>query len=78
VNPSELADRLIEAAGQRVATTPLTDEFPELDVPTAYTIQDAVVAAREASGSVIVGAKLGLTSTAKQKQMNVDEPLYGW
>jgi len=78
VNPSELADRLIEAAGDRVATTPLTDEFPELDVPTAYTIQDAVVAAREASGSVIVGAKLGLTSTAKQKQMNVDEPLYGW
>ena len=26
----------------------------------------------------IVGAKLGLTSTAKQKQMNVDRPLYGW
>ena len=27
---------------------------------------------------MIVGAKLGLTSKAKQEQMNVDEPLYGW
>jgi 2-keto-4-pentenoate hydratase len=78
VNPSELADRLIRAASERVATTPLTDEYPELDVPTAYTIQDAVVQARRDAGAVMVGAKLGLTSAAKQKQMNVSEPLYGW
>jgi len=26
----------------------------------------------------VVGANLGLTSTAKQRQMKVDEPLYGW
>lgn len=78
MNPSELADRLIAAARDRIATTPLTDEYPDLDVPTAYTIQDAVVEARRDAGSVIVGAKLGLTSAAKQKQMNVSEPLYGW
>ncbi|MDA9802871.1 fumarylacetoacetate hydrolase family protein [bacterium] len=78
MNPSELADRLIRAASERVATTPLTDEYPELDVPTAYTIQDAVVQARRDAGAVMVGAKLGLTSAAKQKQMNVSEPLYGW
>lgn len=78
MNPSELADRLIRAARDRVATTPLTDDYPELDVPTAYTIQDAVVQARRDAGAVMVGAKLGLTSAAKQKQMNVSEPLYGW
>jgi 2-oxo-3-hexenedioate decarboxylase len=78
VNRDELADRLINAAQDRVATTPLTDEYPDLDVATAYTIQDAVVAARRSQGSVVVGAKLGLTSAAKQKQMNVSEPLYGW
>ncbi len=78
MNPSELADRLIRAASDRVATTPLTDDYPELDVPTAYTIQDAVVQARRDAGAVMVGAKLGLTSAAKQKQMNVSEPLYGW
>ncbi len=78
MNPSELADRLITAAQDRIATTPLTDEYPDLDVPTAYTIQDAVVQARRDAGNVIVGAKLGLTSAAKQQQMNVSEPLYGW
>jgi len=78
MNKIELAERLIQAASDRVATTPLTDDFPDLDVDTAYTIQDSVVEARRASGAVIVGAKLGLTSKAKQKQMNVDEPLYGW
>lgn len=78
MNQDELANRLIEAARNRVATTPLTDEYPDLDVTTAYTIQDAVVSARRSQGSVVVGAKLGLTSAAKQKQMNVSEPLYGW
>ena len=78
MNKTELAERLIRAASDRVATTPLTDDFPDLDVDTAYTIQDTVVEARRASGAVIVGAKLGLTSKAKQEQMNVDEPLYGW
>lgn len=78
MNQDELADRLIGAANNRVATTPLTDDFPDLDVATAYSIQDAVVKARQAQGSVVVGAKLGLTSAAKQKQMNVSEPLYGW
>jgi 2-oxo-3-hexenedioate decarboxylase len=77
VNPDELAARLIDAAQRREATTPLSAEYPELDVPTAYGIQDAVVRARTEAGAIVVGAKLGLTSAAKQKQMNVDEPLYG-
>lgn len=78
MNQQELAERLIRAATDRIATTPLTDDYPDLDVATAYTIQDAVVGARRDSGALTVGAKLGLTSTAKQRQMNVDEPLYGW
>ena len=78
MNQSELAERLITAATDRVATTPLTDDYPDLDVATAYTIQDAVVSARRRAGFDVVGAKLGLTSAAKQQQMNVSEPLYGW
>jgi 2-keto-4-pentenoate hydratase len=50
----------------------------ELDEDTALLVQEAVVRARVDSGHPIVGAKLGLTSAAKQKQMNVDRPLYGW
>lgn len=73
-----LAARLIDSAATRTATTPLTDDHPDLDIPTAYSIQDAVVRARVSAGATIAGAKLGLTSVAKQQQMNVDAPLYGF
>lgn len=77
MNRRDLSLRLIAAASERRATTPLTDEYPDLDVATAYEIQDEVIEARLEAGAVVVGAKLGLTSTAKQLQMNVSEPLYG-
>jgi 2-oxo-3-hexenedioate decarboxylase len=73
----QLAERLIEAGEKRTGIEALTTAGP-FDLSTAYAVQDAVVADRVARGSVVVGAKLGLTSVAKQRQMNVDEPLYGW
>jgi 2-keto-4-pentenoate hydratase len=72
-----LAARLLNAVETRTATTPLTDEVPDLCVEDADRIQDAVVQARIDSGLPMVAAKLGLTSEAKQRQMNVSEPLYG-
>ena len=66
---SEPAKRLIEAAENRVATTALTDSDANLNVASAYDIQAEVVQARLDRGHVVVGAKLGLTSVAKQKQM---------
>ena len=78
VHKHDIAHRLIDAAFHRKATTPLTDDHPDLDVETAYEVQNAVVQARVDGGAAIIGAKLGLTSAAKQKQMNVTEPLYGW
>jgi 2-keto-4-pentenoate hydratase len=71
-------DRLLGAVRDRTATTPLTNDFPELDEATALAVQDAVVQARVDGGARVVGAKLGLTSVAKQRQMKVDRPLYGW
>jgi 2-oxo-3-hexenedioate decarboxylase len=78
VTTSHQAQQLIGAARNRTATTALTDKDPNLDIVAAYDIQAEVVQARLDQGHVIVGAKLGLTSAAKQKQMNVSEPLYGW
>ena len=78
VPTDELARILVEAAGQRTSIQPLTDSYPGLDHESAYEVQDAVVQARVAAGGVVVGAKLGLTSEAKQRQMNVSEPLYGF
>lgn len=78
LDTAPLVATLLAAVRDRTAVRPLTESVVGLDLVTAYQVQDAVVAARVAGGARIVGAKLGLTSAAKQKQMNVDEPLYGW
>lgn len=70
-----LADRLVAAVRDRTGIPPLTDEV-ELTLDQAYDIQDAVVDRLEGGPPQV--AKLGLTSRAKQEQMNVDEPLSGW
>jgi 2-keto-4-pentenoate hydratase len=75
---TELAARLIEATGKGTGIEALTTTAGPFDASTAYQVQDAVVADRARRGADIVGAKLGLTSVAKQRQMKVDEPLYGW
>ena len=74
----EAVSRLTTAVRNRTATTPLTSDYGDFDIPSAYDLQALVVADRIAQGSHIVGAKLGLTSEAKQQQMKVSEPLYGW
>ncbi len=73
----DLARRLVNAADRGTAIPPLTDSTTALDSDIAYDIRDRLIDARTARGSSVVGAKLGLTSIAKQRQMNVDEPLYG-
>ena len=59
-------------------TTTLTDAWPDLDLMTAYAIQDEVLARKIAGGEKVIGVKLGLTSRAKQQRMNVHAPLTGW
>ena len=73
----DYAARLVGAVRDRAPLAPLSDTMP-IDEATALEVQDAVVQARIDAGATLVGAKLGLTSAAKQKQMNVDRPLYGW
>lgn len=71
---AELAGRLHKAVQTRTATAPFAEELG-LSVDDAYQVQDAFV---DLLGGKAVVAKLGLTSLAKQQQMKVDEPLYGW
>jgi 2-keto-4-pentenoate hydratase len=74
----ELADRLWGAVQAQTAIRPLTEDVPDLTVDAAYDIQDLVVDHHLAAGGQVTAAKLGLTSVAKQRQMHVSEPLYGW
>ena len=73
----ECADTIQAAVRDRRAITRLTDAHPDLDIATAYAVQAEVTARRLVAGERVIGAKLGLTSRAKQVQMNVAEPMYG-
>lgn len=73
------AATLLLAAEDECADLPaLTDAWPELDLDTAYEIQDETLRRRLARGETLVGVKLGLTSRAKQERMGVDSPLVAW
>jgi 2-oxopent-4-enoate hydratase len=75
---ARLAARLLEAEHAGRLLEPLTAEHPDLSVEDAYRIQDEVLGRRRAGGEEVIGAKLGLTSMAKQQEMRVGEPLFGW
>ena len=72
-----LAADLAQAERSRVPMSPLTDGQPDLDVVDAYEIQLINIRQRVAEGARVIGHKVGLSSEAMQKMMNVDEPDYG-
>src|SRR5260370_10877376 len=78
VDASWIAQELAAAERERKERQPFTDQFPDLDLDTAYTAQWSGIQAKLAAGERLGGAKLGLTSKAKQKVMNVAPPLYGF
>jgi 2-keto-4-pentenoate hydratase len=71
-----LAEALDDAAREGRAIGRLTDK--ELfDVATAYRVQRAGIALREARGEQRIGVKMGFTSRAKMIQMGVDDVIWG-
>jgi 2-oxo-3-hexenedioate decarboxylase len=72
------AEYLTDAVDQRKEVRSIAAQLGQFSIDDAYEIQDEVVAIRVARGDAIAGAKLGLTSVAKQQQMGVTEPCYGW
>ena len=73
----QLAADLAQAERSRVPISPLTDGNPDIDVVDAYEIQLINIRQRVAEGARVIGHKVGLSSEAMQKMMNVDEPDYG-
>ena len=74
----QLAEHLENAELQAYEVTKITDDFPEMDYEDAFDIQWEIRRRKEARGNKIVGMKMGLTSWAKMKQMNVEHPCYGF
>jgi 2-oxo-3-hexenedioate decarboxylase len=74
---TDCADTLQAAIRERRAIGRLTADHPELTLELGYEVQAELTARRLAAGERVIGAKLGLTSRAKQIQMNCSEPMYG-
>lgn len=71
------AKQLTSAYLTRVPVAPLVESFPGMTMDDAYAIQALQAAAWLDDGRVLVGHKVGLTSTAMQQQMGVHEPDFG-
>lgn len=72
-----LALRLHAARREAHAVERLTLEVPDLSIAQAYGIQEAGIRLRAGDGERPIGLKMGLTSEAKRRQMNLDSPVYG-
>ncbi|WNG32924.1 4-oxalocrotonate decarboxylase [Archangium violaceum] len=73
----ELARLLDQARREAREIPPLTQQHPDLALPDAYAIQAEGIRLRTSRGERVVGLKMGFTSEAKRRQMNLDSPVYG-
>jgi 2-keto-4-pentenoate hydratase len=74
VDAAALAALLTKAVADHSAIAQLSDDVPELDMAAGYAVQRVL----RADAGALVGWKLGLTSRAKQAQVNVTSPIYGF
>lgn len=74
----EITDILFHAEKDRVEIKKFVDQYPELTIDVAYTVQEKLIERKcQEEGTRVSGWKLGLTSKAKQQMMGVHEPSYG-
>lgn len=78
INHTEWAVYLQAGVDERRELQAITAQVDDLTVDDAYAIQAALLELQLGRGDKLAGAKLGLTSAAKQQQMGVSEPVYGW
>jgi 2-oxo-3-hexenedioate decarboxylase len=69
---------LEDAREHRATVAPFTDTTTHLDEAWGYDVQALDRDHRLARGEVLMGAKLGLTSEAKQRRMGLDRPIVGF
>lgn len=75
----EIASYLVAGEVEKREVEKVTARLkPDLTVEEGYLVQQELVSMKLAEGRKIVGPKMGLTSQAKMKQMNVNEPIYGY
>ena len=71
------AQDLYAAEKERRPIRAFTEQFPGIEIADAYGIQLSLMELKKRDGAKVVGKKIGLTSKAMQKMLNVDQPDYG-
>lgn len=74
----EKVERLLNARAERVAISPFTDEESNFTIQDGYGVQKMLLERAVKKGEILSGYKMGLTSKAKQKDVNVFEPIRGF
>jgi 2-oxopent-4-enoate/cis-2-oxohex-4-enoate hydratase len=71
-------DELYEALTQCKTVEPLTDRESDMTIEDAYGISTCLLNRRLDSGEKVIGKKIGVTSKAVQKMLNVHQPDFGY
>jgi 2-keto-4-pentenoate hydratase len=71
------ARELFRAEKTKSVLRPFTEKYSKIAPEESYRIQLALIEMKKADGAKVVGKKIGLTSKAMQKMLNVDQPDYG-
>ncbi len=75
---TDAAQLLYDAQSSGIPIQPLTQTYPDLDVPQAYSVQRLNLARHIDQGGVLCGHKIGLTSAPMQELLGVSEPDFGY
>lgn len=72
-----LAAELEDAQAARVQISQFSHRYPQMDIEAAYGVQRAWMDLKRRQGRHAIGHKIGLTSRAMQRSVNITEPDYG-
>ena len=78
MNTQEIVAQIKKARDNAQPMDPITNQFPDLDFGQAYQIQRMGRDQLIEGGESLSGYKMGLTSRAKQRDVNVFEPIRGY
>lgn len=76
--PEKWASKLFDALRNGASIDPLTDHWSGMTIDDAYEVSLALLKRREASGEMIIGKKIGVTSEAVMSMLDVDQPDFGF
>lgn len=74
----QYGDELFQALRERTVVAPLTEREPALGLDDAYHISLHLLERRLAEGETVIGKKIGVTSAAVQRMLNVHQPDFGY